>query len=233
MFGIDHSSAPPNPSVLRVNGVRFVCRYLSTPGNPKNLTVQEVLGLRTHGITPVLVFETTADRSLAGHQAGVEDATSAAAQAAGVLCAGAPVYFAVDFDATVQDQAQINAYLDGAASVIGYHRVGIYGGYWPVMRALNAGKARYAWQTYAWSGGRWDPRIHLKQYKNSQTFCGIQADFDESLKLDFGQADPPVPVAVRRAALRRWVLARRAAGRSWAWLKRQRKWRLWRRLGGK
>lgn len=233
MFGIDHSSAPPNPALLRQKGVRFVCRYLSTPGNPKNITVQEVLGLRTCGISPVLVFETTANRALHGFAAGVDDARSAAQQATIVLCPKAPIYFAVDFDAAPADQAAINGYLDGAASVIGRDRVGVYGSYWVVKRVLNAGKATYAWQTYAWSGGNWDPRVHLKQTKNGQPFLGIECDFDESCKTDFGQADPPVPVAVRRRALRAWILARRAQGWTWSRLKATRTWRTWWRLGGR
>jgi hypothetical protein len=42
LFGIDHSSRPPAPTALKTENVRFVCRYLSTPGNPKNITLAEV-----------------------------------------------------------------------------------------------------------------------------------------------------------------------------------------------
>lgn len=233
MFGIDYSAAPPNPALLSVNGVRFACRYVSTPGNPKNVTAAEVFGLRAHGIAVVLVFETTADRALEGYWAGKHDATAAATQAAGVGLAGAPIYFAVDFDALASQQTKINAYLDGAASFIGRNRVGVYGGYWVVKRCLDEGKARYAWQTYAWSGGRWEPRAHIRQYRNGVKTFGIDCDFDESQKTDYGQSPPPLSRQVRRAHLRAWILARRSGGATWTALKSSSQWKLWRRLGGK
>jgi hypothetical protein len=236
-FGIDFASAPPRPDVLRSQHVDFVCRYVSTVGNPKNITDLEVSRMRAAGIAIVLVFETTADRALAGQAAGVEDARAAAAQAAGVGLGGAPIYFAVDFDATVGQQDQINAYLRGAASVIGKARVGVYGGYWVVKRALDAKACRYAWQTYAWSGGFWDPRAHIRQYRNGATFAGITCDFDEAYKTDFGQTPAPrrrvVSVAARRRVLRAWILARHAHGVTWAALKKTARWKLWRHLGGK
>jgi hypothetical protein len=44
---------------------------------------------------------------------------------------------------------------------------------------------------------------------------------------------PPVSVGVRRRRLRDWILAQRANGRSWGWLKRTARWRLWWKLGGR
>ena len=37
---------------------------------------------------------------------------------------GIPVYYACDWDCTAADQAAVNAYLDGAASVTGRARTG-------------------------------------------------------------------------------------------------------------
>jgi hypothetical protein len=45
--------------------------------------------------------------------------------------------------------------------------------------------------------------------------------------------DPGVGAAVRRRALRAWVLAQRAHGTTWAKIKSQSQWRRWRKLGGK
>lgn len=42
-----------------------------------------------------------------------------------------------------------------------------------------------------------------------------------------------VTVAVRRRALRAWILARHAHGATWAALKKTVNWKVWRRLGGK
>ena len=42
-----------------------------------------------------------------------------------------------------------------------------------------------------------------------------------------------VPVAVRRARIRAWIVKERAKGLTWAALKKTSQWRLWRRLGGR
>lgn len=45
--------------------------------------------------------------------------------------------------------------------------------------------------------------------------------------------DPGIPAAVRRKALRTWLLARKAKGWSWARLKATAQWKTWKGLGGK
>jgi hypothetical protein len=71
-------------------------------------------------IDVVLVFETTADRALAGQPAGTSDAQSASRQAAELgMPHGRPIYFAVDFDATPQQQPVIDAYFRGVVSTLG------------------------------------------------------------------------------------------------------------------
>ena len=100
-----------------------------------------------------------------------------------------PIYFSADWDTTEADQEGINAYLDGAATVIGVENVGIYGGYWSVSRALDAGKVRWAWQTKAWSGGNLDARRQLHQRIDQVMVGGIWCDENEALAEDFGQWD--------------------------------------------
>jgi len=73
-FGIDFAAKPPTPLALKAHGVSFVCRYLSSLGNPKNITAPEVVTTRAAGIDIVLVFETTAARALSGRAAGEVDA---------------------------------------------------------------------------------------------------------------------------------------------------------------
>jgi hypothetical protein len=77
--------------------------------------------------------------------------------------------------------------------VLGRDRTGIYGGYYPVKRALDAGKATWAWQTIAWSGGQWDPRAHIRQGL-TVTVGGCQVDVNDSRHPDYGQWPRPVPV---------------------------------------
>jgi hypothetical protein len=185
--GIDYAFGRPSIAALKDAGVKFVCRYLSHSPT-KNLTPAEANGLSAAGIWIVVVWETTAKRALDGYAGGALDAMDAQVMAQGCgMPAGRPIYFAVDWDASAGQQAAINGYLDGAASVLGRGQVGIYGGYGPVSRALDAGKATWAWQTYAWSGSRWDARAQLQQYSNDHTLGGVGCDYDRAEKSDFGQ----------------------------------------------
>jgi Domain of unknown function (DUF1906) len=102
-----------------------------------------------------------------------------------------PVYFSCDFDATPDDQLAIDEYLRGAAIAIGQPQVGIYGGYWPVSRALTNGTATWAWQTGAWSGGKVDSRIHIYQRIGTVTVGGVECDVNEAQQNDFGQHPQP------------------------------------------
>ncbi|QLY32497.1 DUF1906 domain-containing protein [Nocardia huaxiensis] len=192
-FGLDYAAGRPAASAIRAAGYDFVVRYLS-PGGPslpgKLLTPAEADDLRAHGVSIVSNWETTAARMLDGYGAGVTDARAALAQV--LRCGGRtdrPIYFSADFDATPQQQQPINAYLDGAASVLGRANVGIYGGYWPISRALNAGIAQWAWQTVAWSGSNRDPRAQILQTGEQVYVDGVQCDVNETDKIDFGQWD--------------------------------------------
>lgn len=199
MFGIDYSVGFPGATALKAAGVKFICRYLSPAGNSKNLTASEAKAALGAGIAIVLVWETYANRALSGNAGGMADAKAADALAKGFGMAGIPIYFAVDWDSTAAEQTAINAYFDGVASVIGRARTGIYGGYWPVKRAFDAGKATFGWQTYAWSGSptNWDARAQLQQYQNAAHLAGIEVDFDRSMAADFGQWPRPNAAPVK------------------------------------
>jgi hypothetical protein len=191
-LGIDYAWEHPAISALENWGAAFVCRYVS-PDSGKNETLAEAQALAGHGIWSVLVWEASASRALAGRSAGAEDARRALALARTMqMPEDRPIYFAVDFDATSGQQAAINAYLDGAASILGKSRVGIYGGYNPVRRALDGGHCKWAWQTYAWSGGKWDSRAQLQQYHNDIRVGGIAVDANRATVSDYGQWKPRV-----------------------------------------
>lgn len=187
--GVDYAWSHPSAASLAAAGMRFACRYLATDAS-KSLTAAEAQALAAVGISSVVVWETTAKRALDGQTAGADDAKKAAALAAGCgMPDSRPIYFAVDFDAAAGQQAAIDAYLDGAASVIGRARVGIYGGYYPVRRALDAGSATWAWQTAAWSGGYWDTRAVIRQGAQT-TVGGVTVDLNSALADDYGQWTP-------------------------------------------
>ncbi|WP_051179429.1 DUF1906 domain-containing protein [Nocardia concava] len=192
-FGLDYAAGRPAPSAIKAAGYDFVVRYLSDGGPTlpgKLLTPAEADDLRAQGISIVSNWETTAARMLDGYGAGVTDARAALARV--LRCGGRadrPIYFSADFDATPQQQVPINEYLDGAASVIGRANVGIYGGFWPVSRALDTGTASWAWQTVAWSGGNIDPRISIYQTGEQVVVDGVECDVNQTDRADFGQWD--------------------------------------------
>jgi hypothetical protein len=188
IFGVDYSWGRPDPAALKRADVDFVCRYLSRDTTGKNLTRAEAERLCAAGLSLVVVWETTARRALDGEDAGIDEARHAACQAAAIgMPGGRPLYFAVDFDARPEHQDAVHAYLDGAASAVGRDRVGVYAGYGPVKRALDAEKAAWAWQTHAWSGGRWDERAHIQQYSNGHQIDGVAVAHNRATRDDYGQ----------------------------------------------
>jgi hypothetical protein len=198
-FGIDYSAGNGlTTGQMQAAGVTFVCRYLAYLPNSKVINSAEFGNLTAAGLGVVLVWEQSGRDANRGYAGGQADAAEADRQARALGAAGAVIYFApCDYDAPEADQPKINAYLDGAASVVGRARTGFYGGLHPLRRALDAGKATWGWQTYAWSGGEWDSRAHIQQYHNGARMGPAEVDYDRSMAADFGQWPrpdaPPVP----------------------------------------
>ncbi|HEX4454685.1 MAG TPA: glycoside hydrolase domain-containing protein [Kofleriaceae bacterium] len=184
-MGVDYSFSRPSLSGLHADGYTFVARYLSNdPG--KDLSKAEANAIIAADMSVVSNWEASSTDSLSGYNQGVDDAKTANAEAAADGAPGTrPIYFSVDFDAAESQQATINAYFDGVASVIGRSRTGAYGGYWVIKRLFDAGKIAWGWQTYAWSGGNWDSRAQVRQVQND--ILGGCCDKDEAVATDFGQ----------------------------------------------
>jgi hypothetical protein len=196
---IDYAWSRPTVAALKAAGVVAVCRYLAYPGpstEGKRLTASEAAGLNAGGIAVVSNWEqsgTWAEYS-GGFGTGASHATEAARQHA--QCGGPasrPIYFSVDFDATSSQLPTVAEYYRGVASVIGLNRTGAYGGYRTIRYLADHGAIRWAWQTYAWSGGLWDPRAHLRQTRTDVVIAGVACDLDESMTADFGQWGTGVP----------------------------------------
>ena len=210
--GVDYSFARPSPAGLHNEGYSFAARYFSYDNSGthgKILFAGEANALIAAGVDVVSNWEYGATDALGGFTSGVNDAKTAEAQAAAAGApADRPIYFSVDFDATPADQTPINAYMDGVASVIGRNRTGAYGGYYVIKRAFDAGKIAWGWQTYAWSGGQWDPRAQLRQVQNGITAAGDGAccDLDEAAADDFGQWHHSAPWGAQYVS-QSWPLA--------------------------
>lgn len=194
MLGLDFAGGRPGAKAIKAAGYDFVVRYLTDGGTAlpgKLLLPAEMEDYKINGVKVCFMWETTADRAKAGRAAGFEDAQKADNYLISLDAFAQVIYFAVDFDSTPADQAAINEYLIGAASYLGDWRVGVYGGFWPVSRALDAGVAAWAEQTKAWSGQNIDHRAHIIQMIEQTTINGIPCDVLQATVDDFGQFPPP------------------------------------------
>jgi hypothetical protein len=190
--GYDASWDPPDMQCMKDGGYRFLVRYSSRDPS-KNLTQAEADQARSLGMGLCVVFQEGKTQMLRGYAGGQADARTADDFTRGLALAGIPVYFSADWDVQDHEQDEVNGYLDGAASVIGRGRTGIYGGYNAVRRALDAGKAAWAWQCYAWSGTptQWDSRAQLRQVRIDYARCAGYIDDDEAWADDYGQWPRP------------------------------------------
>lgn len=161
--GVDYAWTHPDPQRLFASGVRFVMRYLSHDPS-KDLSAGELAALHAAGLGVGVVWETTATRALEGYAAGRQDAREARVRLHGLgFPDKQPCYFADDWDTT---GAAVASYFQGAGDAIGVARVGCYAGIGPVSFLFDHKLIRYGWQTYAWSGGLWDPRAQIRQVQN-------------------------------------------------------------------
>jgi Domain of unknown function (DUF1906) len=214
-FGVDQSSRPPpSADALVQAGVRFISMYVADrakdhhvdPTDPstwpgKCLRPAEVRAYVEAGIQVIVNWETSEDAMISGAGRGAEAARNSLTMARRCgMPADRPVYFSLDTDPTKLTDGQwarVFDFLDGAAGVLGRANVGIYGGLLAVQKALDAKKAVWAWQTFAWSGGQWDERAHIRQFPDAFLHApdskfhvnigGVQCDIDRAMTADFGQ----------------------------------------------
>jgi hypothetical protein len=198
-LGLDYSAGRPGGAAIAAAGYTFVMRYLDNGihSGRVNIDAAEFTDLRAHSVAVGLVWESQADRATGGAAAGTADAHAALASAAAIGASGWPIYFAVDFD--IPDYAPgsadplaklgpVGQYLLAVRAVLGFWYTGVYGGYYAVHRALDAGCASLSWQTLAWSGNQVDGRIQLLQRLGSVTVGGVACDVNEQHTDYFGQS---------------------------------------------
>jgi hypothetical protein len=185
--GDDYAWQHPSIAALQAAKVEFVCRYLSRDP-AKNLTRAEADQLHAAGIATVSNWEAASGAAAAGRGQGVTDAKDAAPLH--TACGGPadrPIYFSADWNVQPGELVTVGAYFQGVASVIGLPRTGAYGGIRVIRYLLDHGLITWAWQTYAWSGGLWDPRAHIRQVRNGVVLGGADTDLDQGMVADVGQ----------------------------------------------
>jgi hypothetical protein len=189
VHGIDAAFTHPDYAKVAAAGYKFVARYVSNDPS-KDLTKAEAADIAAHGMKRVLVGESTANRALQGHAAGVQDATKWSAQAAKVgLPTLSPIYFAADFDEP--DPTKVVPYFDGACSVLGVRRVGCYGGLNVIKHLFDTKAISFGWQSAAtsWDHGVKDTRAQLHQLRNGVQVPGATgnwADIDVAIHENYG-----------------------------------------------
>lgn len=194
--GIDYSWARPGGRNIKNAGKQFVVRYLWPDGEGgKGLDASELADLVNNGLEIVLVYQAGTNTILGGRSVGVQQANVAQAEINRLgLPKNSPVYFAADWDAQPNEQAAIDDFLNGAASVIGRERVGIYGSAAVMARTMASKTASWFWQTYAWSRGQVTQGIHLYQYLNGQNLNGA-VDFCRTSLDNYGQVSKAGQIA--------------------------------------
>lgn len=170
---IDTAARPPTPDTIKGAGHKGQVVYISPdrtggglPGKP--VTRAHVDAMRAAGLRVACVWQYGKDSASAppdvmrGREGGLADARAAQKKLDELGLPEHPVFFAVDFDITIQQwNSTAVHYFRAAAEVLGRERVGIYGHsrvcHWagPEDKVIGeVAPGRYlAWQTKSWSGG--------------------------------------------------------------------------------
>lgn len=185
--GVDWSTDPPSVASLVTRGMAFAGRYVGLGSAAKQLTATEARALSRAGLRVVSLAEADGRGALGGWSRGATHARLASLSAGRVGAPpSAPIYFAVDFAPTVAQHLAVRDYFRGVASVIGLPRTGAYGGHDVIADLFDHGLIAYGFQTYAWSGGRWDERAQLRQIHNNVPLDGGTVDLCVATVADYG-----------------------------------------------
>lgn len=206
---IDFSAGVPAGQSVKAAGYGGAVLYISPPREPwmkgKMINRSDVELYEACGLELAFVWQHggAADPdSMRGYAGGMADARAAQKALEDLGRSGWPVFFAVDFDISL-DQWNSTAveYFRAAGEVLGLDRVGIYGHSrviaWAaedgVVADLGGGKV-LGWQTPAWSYGVRAPEAVLYQGRaNIPGPDGIQIDVNDVLHDYWGQAAASAP----------------------------------------
>jgi hypothetical protein len=195
---VDYAFTAINEQALAAAGKVGAGRYVGPGSAGKHLTPTEVKRLHAAGLSIWLNVEGAAGDASAGWSLGIAHATQGENARIALGAPAVPLYFAVDFDVTPGQWPSVRQYLRGAATVVGFRRVGVYGGINAVTWADRDACAAWFFQTYAWSGGRWFPGNHIEQYHNGVALAGGTVDLGRAKQANYGQWAPPGAPAFTR-----------------------------------
>jgi hypothetical protein len=172
---LDYSDGKISGAAIKAAGHSGVLRYIDSPDrlSTKHTNLAEYNDHLANGLAVLLVIEVTPNDSAGGRANGIALAQRAKAGADYLGYKGL-IFFTND-QPNLVNTANWIAFLDGAASILGYNRVGAYG----FANAINAaqGHASAFWQ----SGRQADVTqyTHFYQWNNGNTKVnGITADIN-------------------------------------------------------
>ena len=167
---IDFAAGVPSASAVKRAGHIGAVRYLSPPRaawmKGKPIHKKEVDDYKKNGLELAYVWQfgkEAAPDVRRGRAGGIADAKAAQKQLDAIGDPKAPVFFAIDYDISVEEWNRVGAeYFRGVNSVLGVQRTGIYGHsrvcHWAGPEDGLVGKVatgRYlAWVTRSWSAGQ-------------------------------------------------------------------------------
>lgn len=185
--GCDYSFTRPDPATLAAGGYRFAGRYVGPGTSGKHLTRGEADTLNRHGLKCVTLAEADERGALGGSKAGKSHAIAASRGAASAGAPpNAPIFFAVDFDATAVHLPIVGEYFQGVAAVLDKERIGAYGSYGVMAYLYSRKLIEWGFQTYAWSRGRWHPQAMLRQVHNHVSVGGGIIDQCQAMADSYG-----------------------------------------------
>lgn len=204
---IDYAAGVPSASAVRAAGHIGAVRYISpdrTGGKlpAKPVRVPEIEDFHREGLEMAFVWQFGKDADAdtrRGRSGGLQDARSAQVYLNEIRCPSNPVFFAVDFDMTLDQWNSFGVeYFRAACEILGRDRVGIYGHSrvcaWAIEDGVVAdlgGGRGLCWVTKAWSGGeRGENYAVLYQGVFEASVDGVGVDVNEVLYDYWGQYPP-------------------------------------------
>lgn len=176
---LDYSGGAIRGAAIRAAGYAGAIRYVDTPANAgqKHVRPAEYADLTAAGCQVHLVFEVGTGDMLGGRQAGIANATRAVAGATWVGHTGL-IFMACDMHLTAAQIPTALAYIDGAATVLGTGRTGVYGFTELITAARAGGHGAVFWQCGVNPGSV--SGVHLWQRNDGTVQVGgVQCDINE------------------------------------------------------
>lgn len=176
---LDYSARQLSGPIIRGAGYAGAVRYIDSALGGKKTTKAEYDSLVSSGLIVRLVMEVSTGDANGGYARGVDYAKRAKAGADALGYLGV-IYFCNDSPA-LTSATLWDDYLTGAASVLGWSRVGAYGFANAMDVARHMTECKHFWQAGRRSDVR--PFVQLWQDNNTQvTVSGITCDRNEILQ---------------------------------------------------